>query len=232
MLLALDTAQFACSAAVFDTDGQPIGHTYEDMTRGHAERLVPMIDVMMASAGLQKSDLTRIVTTIGPGTFTGLRIGLAVARGYGVALGIPVLGLSTLHAIALSALHKKHLKAPIVSVIDAHRDEVYVQTFSPIGVPTSEPYLTTVAEFVKAVKQVKWQNQAWALTGTGLALIRDLLPSSQDTGVQTPDAQFLGKTAWALQPPTKPPEALYLRAPDAKLPGGIIPTGFDLTSRT
>jgi tRNA threonylcarbamoyl adenosine modification protein YeaZ/ribosomal-protein-alanine acetyltransferase len=101
MLLAIDTCFHACSAALYDQDAVQASR-YVEMERGHAEALGPMVAEVFAEAGVTPKQLSTIAVTIGPGTFTGLRIGLAYAKGLGVALGIPVVGLNSLLAIAAS----------------------------------------------------------------------------------------------------------------------------------
>ena len=111
-LLCLDTAMAACSVGVYDATGERLlASAYVPMERGHAEALAPMVEQVMREAGLGFGDLGRIAVTVGPGTFTGVRIGLAMARGLGLALGIPVCGIDTLTAIAcnqfiISLTHK------------------------------------------------------------------------------------------------------------------------------
>src|SRR5580693_9283048 len=100
-VLAIDTALGACSAAVLDTaDGGIVASESLAMARGHAEALMPLVARVMQTACLAFHDLDRVVVTTGPGSFTGLRVGIAAARGLGVATGLPVIGVSTLSAYA------------------------------------------------------------------------------------------------------------------------------------
>ena len=103
-ILAVDTALAACSAAIFDSGGgRNLAKKLEPMVTGHAERLAPMVREVMADANEDLASLDRIAATVGPGTFTGLRIGLSFARGLALALGKPVVGISTLKALAAMA---------------------------------------------------------------------------------------------------------------------------------
>ena len=104
-ILAVDTALGACSAAVL-SDGHVLSQEHELMLRGHAEALAPMVQRVMTAAGISFRALQRVGVTTGPGTFTGQRVGLAFARALGVALKVPVVGTTTLHAMAEEALTK------------------------------------------------------------------------------------------------------------------------------
>src|SRR5687768_8857980 len=103
LVLAFDTTLGACSAAIFDAGaGRLLAHAYEPLERGHAERLVGMVRDVLFRSGVEISAIDRIAVTVGPGTFTGVRIGLALARGLKLALGTPVCGLTSLEAIRLN----------------------------------------------------------------------------------------------------------------------------------
>jgi len=127
-LLAIDTALAACSAAVFDTDGGIIASESEPMTRGHAEALMPMIARVMAKAGIKFDKLDRIAVTVGPGSFTGLRVGVSAARGLALAAGKPAVGVATTTALAAPYLAEND-KKPVLVVIDARNDQAYMQAF-------------------------------------------------------------------------------------------------------
>ena len=101
-ILAIDTALEACSVAVFDTEGGSRAKSRSlPMARGHAEALMPLIATVMSDARTEFDELDRIAVTVGPGSFTGLRVGVAAARGIGLAAGKPVVGLTTLAAMAV-----------------------------------------------------------------------------------------------------------------------------------
>lgn len=142
-LLALDTAMAACSVAIIDTDHVlPLADAWVAMERGHAEALAPMIKSAMVQSGLEFCDLNRIAVTIGPGTFTGVRIGLAMARGLGLALGIPVFGIDTLSAIAANIPSGD---TAILVAADAHKDEVYAALLGGDGKVLRRPAVVPVA---------------------------------------------------------------------------------------
>jgi tRNA threonylcarbamoyladenosine biosynthesis protein TsaB len=105
MILAVDTALGACSAALV-AEGKTLAHEHREMARGHAEALAPMVEALMRGAGVPLASLDRIAVTTGPGTFTGQRVGLAFARALGLGLKRPVIGVTTLDAMAQEALAK------------------------------------------------------------------------------------------------------------------------------
>ena len=132
-VLAIDTALAACSAAVLDTEqGGIIASESLPMLRGHAEALMPLIRRIMDEAGTAFRDLDRVVVTTGPGSFTGLRVGIAAARGIALAIDKPAVGVSTLSAYAAPYLADDD-NAPVVVAIDARHSHVYLQVFAAGG---------------------------------------------------------------------------------------------------
>src|ERR1700753_3717944 len=127
LILAIDTALDACAAAVLDTGANKlIAVESETMKRGHAEALMPLIARVMKASALPFVALDRIAVTTGPGSFTGLRVGLSAARGIALAAGKPGVGLSTLTAYAAPVVGQ-NAPQPVVSAIDARHDHVYFQ---------------------------------------------------------------------------------------------------------
>src|SRR3978361_2496300 len=119
LILAIDTALDACAAGVLDTDaGELIAMESQAMKRGHAEALMPLIGRVMKDSGMAFATLDRIAVTTGPGSFTGLRVGLSAARGIALAADKPVVGLTTLSAYA-APLVSENAEHPIISAIDA-----------------------------------------------------------------------------------------------------------------
>jgi len=127
-VLAIDTALAACAAAVLDTDRGIVASESLPMVRGHAEALIPLIARVMKQSEITFRDLDRIAVTTGPGSFTGVRVGLAAARGFGVATGVPVVGVSTLSVYAAPFLAGNG-KSRVVAAIDARHDHVFLQVF-------------------------------------------------------------------------------------------------------
>src|SRR5262249_6806332 len=151
-VLALDTALDACAAAVLDTERPDVvASETQPMTRGHAEALMPMVARVMDAARVEFSDIDRIAVPIGPGSFTGVRVGIAASRGIALAAGKPAIGLTT-----LAAFTAPHVAAgfagTVVPVIDARHGQVYMQVFGPGGRAVRPPTLSPVREAVEAAR--------------------------------------------------------------------------------
>ncbi len=126
LILAFDTSAAHCAAALLRGD-QVLGSLCELMDKGQAERLVPMLEGLLADCGVVWGDLSAIAVGTGPGNFTGVRIGVATARGLALGLGVPALGVTRFEALA------EGLPRPVTVMLDARRDEVYVQNFTDTG---------------------------------------------------------------------------------------------------
>jgi len=139
MILVIDTSGPICAAGVYDSGKNALVAAKSEMLgKGHAERLIPMIDEVLSEAGLALKDMTRIGVTVGPGSFTGIRVGVAAARGFALSLGIPAVGVTTLQVVAEQVLEIDP-PAPVIALIDAGRDEIFAQAFLPEGVMLTEP---------------------------------------------------------------------------------------------
>ncbi|MGZ6013986.1 MAG: tRNA (adenosine(37)-N6)-threonylcarbamoyltransferase complex dimerization subunit type 1 TsaB, partial [Caulobacteraceae bacterium] len=169
IVLALDTALAACSVAV-TRDGQVLAAASEPMLRGHQERLAPMVQEAMASAGLAFTALDRIGVTVGPGSFTGLRVGLAFAKGLGLALGRPCVGVGTLEALAAS----EPGPGLTAAVVDARRGQLYLQAFESgqaVMAPDALPVETAAARLAEL-----WRGGPLRLVGPGARLLAGIAP--------------------------------------------------------
>jgi len=210
IVLGLDTCLNACSVAVRDGPAV-LAHRSEAMARGHQERLAPMAEAVMADAGLAFGRLQRIGATVGPGSFTGLRVGVAFAKGLASALSIPAVGVGALEALAASAT------GLVAAVIDARRDQVYLQLFeggAALMAPDVLPIGTAAARLVELA-----MGRPLTLVGSGAPLLADAAPGAKVLTPDGCDASLVARLA-AEKTPT-PIRPLYLRAPDAKLPGGL-----------
>src|SRR6266700_7345174 len=146
LILAIDTALDACSAAVLDTNASKIiAQESQAMKRGHAEALMPLIARVMQASGIAFTSLDRIAVTTGPGSFTGLRVGLSAARGIALAADKPVVGLTTLTAYAAPVV-SQDAGQPVISAIDARHDQVYFQVVGGDGSALIEPRVAPIAE--------------------------------------------------------------------------------------
>ncbi len=218
VLLALETCFGAVSAAVQWTDGSGTAHVraaYEEMDIGHAERLMPMIRDVMADAQLGFADLTALAVTVGPGGFTGLRVGVSAARGLALAADVPVYGTTSLAVIArraigaLGAVPRDH---GLAVVVDARRDALYVQFFDAGGQVVSAPRLASIEEAAALVC-----DQKVVAVGTGAPMLAAVVGPSLN--VQMPRLQPDARTLLQMMPylpRLDPVQPLYLRAPDAK----------------
>ncbi|MFQ5958046.1 MAG: tRNA (adenosine(37)-N6)-threonylcarbamoyltransferase complex dimerization subunit type 1 TsaB [Alphaproteobacteria bacterium] len=222
-VLALDTATAACSVALWGS-GALRARRFAAMTRGHAEALMPMVEETMAEAGLAYADLDAVAATVGPGTFTGLRVGLAAARGLALAAGLPVLGVTTLEALAHGLAPGACAGRSVVAALDARRGEVYVQQFDAARVPLGPPQTAVPAAAAAALPAgpVVLVGDSAALVVAALADVRDDVAVAQ--APRLPDAATVAGIAARrfaaadAAPPERPPSPLYLRPPGAKVP--------------
>src|SRR3989440_3329991 len=146
LILSIDTALDACAAAVLDTSaGGVIALESQAMKRGHAEALMPLIARVIKQPGVGFEALDRIAATTGPGSFTGLRVGLSAARGIALAAGKPVVGVTTLTAYAAPVVSENG-EHPIIAAIDARHDHVYLQVVSGNGGSLVTPRVAPIAE--------------------------------------------------------------------------------------
>jgi tRNA threonylcarbamoyladenosine biosynthesis protein TsaB len=220
-VLAIDTALAACSAAVLDTEnGGLIASESLLMARGHAEALMPLLDRVVKKSGLAFANLERIAVTTGPGSFTGLRVGIAAARGLGVATKIPVVGVTTLSAYAAPYLAADD-QIPVVVAIDARHEHVYLQVFGTGGRTLIAPRLAPINDAIRAASEAPTrivgsaaQAVANGLAGNGLARTAPR-PVTVDPR-EAPEIGWVAQIGAAVSEAQAPPKPQYLRAPDAQ----------------
>jgi tRNA threonylcarbamoyladenosine biosynthesis protein TsaB len=215
-VLAIDTALSACSAAVLDTDrAAVIASETIPMTRGHAEAVMPMVAHVMDEARIDFAALDRIAVTVGPGSFTGLRVGISAARGIALAAGKPAIGLSTLAAFAAPHIAAGDRSA-VVAVIDARHEHVYLQVFDSGGRTVVAPRISPLHEAVRAV-----MSGPVRVVGSAAELIAAAWPRSGPPPVlveqaSAPEIGWIARLGAAAIETRTPPKPLYLRAPDAQ----------------
>jgi tRNA threonylcarbamoyladenosine biosynthesis protein TsaB len=201
---------------VRDTDaGALLAQESQAMKRGHAEALMPLIGRVMKQAGIAFAALDRIAVTTGPGSFTGLRVGLSAARGIGLAADRPVVGLSTLTAYAAPVVGQ-NAPQPVISAIDARHDHVYFQVVSGDGGSLMRPCVAPIEEALGAAR-----FGAAHVVGNAAKILADrwpadALPPFKVDPQPAPDIAWLAWLGAAVSPDTAPARPYYLRAPDAK----------------
>jgi tRNA threonylcarbamoyladenosine biosynthesis protein TsaB len=215
-VLAIDTALQAASACIFAEGADaPLASETLRMDRGHAEALLPLIDRVMGRLDDGFPALSRIAVTVGPGSFTGLRVGIAAARAIGLACGIPVVGVSTLAALAAPVILEQK-PGLVVAAIDARHASVYFAVFGSDGRAVVRPRFATAREVVRSfgpgpVRLVgsgapMLAIEAWSV-GLGVEIVGDVL---------APDIAVVAKLGFLADPRSAPPRPLYLKAADAK----------------
>ena len=207
IVLGLDTCLASCSVAVRDGE-RMLASAREVMARGHQERLAPMAQQVMAQAGVAFDQLDRIGVTVGPGSFTGLRVGIAFAKGLAAALDLPTAGVGSLEALAAEA------DGLVFAVVDARRGQVYVQGFED-GRALMAPDALTAETAAARIAELS-MGRPLTLVGSGAVLLADLTPTATVIAAEGADARHVARLAAAREPRALKP--LYLRAPDAKLP--------------
>ena len=223
LILAVDTALDACAAGLLDTEaGKMLAQESIAMKRGHAEALMPLIARVMKASSLAFAALDRIAVTTGPGSFTGLRVGLSAARGLALAANKPVVGVTTLSAYAAPALSESG-EQPVITAIDARHDQVYFQAVSGNGSSLIRPRVAPIEEALGASR-----FGAPHLLGNAARMLADrwpvdALPPFKVDAQPAPDIAWVGWLGAAVSPNTAPARPLYLRAPDAKLPKNPLP---------
>ena len=230
LVLALDAAMSACSAALWQ-DGRTLALRSRPMERGHAEALLPMVESVMAEGGRTYAELDLVAATLGPGAFTGIRIGLAAARGLALAAQKPCAGVTTLEALATAARvtpigvhsHDAHGGA-VLAVIESRRADLFVQGFDFSGLALGAAAALRpegLAEFVRAAGLAP----GFVLAGDGAAraaaaLAQAGIVAQTNDFARVPDPAVVAAIAAGRQGQASalPPRAFYLRPPDVTFP--------------
>lgn len=205
MLLALDTATPLVTVALHD-GADVVVELRADRPMKHAEQLAPLIERALAEAGVVRQDLTAIAAGVGPGPFTGLRVGLVTARTLAFVLDIPVYGVCSLDVLAVEAADSGAVSGPFVVATDARRKEVYLARYDDDGTRLDGPVVGKPADLAT-------QDQ---VVGEGGTLYPDSFPHR--TGPAAPSAGWLARVVAEERAELMDPEPLYLRRPDAMTP--------------
>ena len=217
-ILAIDTSCNAVSACVLDSEAEaPLVTHCEPMARGHAEALAPVVEGLVLSTSGAFGAIDRIAVTVGPGSFTGIRVGLAFARAVGLALERPVVGVSTLVAFA-GPLFLELRASLIASTVDARHGKVYFQLFEPQGRPLCAPRIESVRETMRSLGP-----SSTRLAGNGAAIVA---AEAQRIGLLLdvagaaafPDIAAIARIGLMSEPGEHPPRPIYVKPPDA-VPG-------------
>jgi tRNA threonylcarbamoyladenosine biosynthesis protein TsaB len=226
-ILAIDTALPAVSACVLELGAvAPIAVETIPMERGHAEALLPLVERVISATEGGFSSLNRVAATVGPGSFTGIRIGLSAAQAIGRALKIDVVGVSTLAALAAP-----HFAEPfeglLVPGIDARHGQVFVAAYSPTGRLIMPPQRMVAREAVESLRDFIGEESALHLVGSGATMLerasRGALIAARNLGLQpAPDIAYVARLGLLADPREAPPRPLYLKAADVTMPGGAL----------
>jgi tRNA threonylcarbamoyladenosine biosynthesis protein TsaB len=215
-ILAIDTSCGAVSVCVLDSGApEPLARESLPMERGHAEALAPLVQRLVNSVEGGFASLDRVAATVGPGSFTGIRIGLATARAIGLALSIPVVGVSTLVAFA-GPLLAEPKGGVIAAAIDGRHGHVYLQLLEANGRPLLPPRVASARDAVRSIGAGPAR-----LTGSGAPLLaaeasRIGLDAELAGDIFFPDIVSVARLGLVAEPNQSPPRPLYLKAPDAQ----------------
>lgn len=211
LILCIDTAGADC-AVLLARDGETLAQARETLGRGHAERLAPMTQELLARAGAEIAALDRVAVVTGPGSFAGIRVGVAFARGLGLTLDIPVLGVSLFDLMAHA-----HGGAPLLAAMhDAARGEVAFQLYR-FSQAESDLKRMPVSD---AAAHIAATGAEPLLAGSAAGLLAPLIPAARTAPPEAEPLLRMAQIASQADPAANPPEPLYVRPPDAKLPGG------------
>ncbi|GAA2669776.1 tRNA (adenosine(37)-N6)-threonylcarbamoyltransferase complex dimerization subunit type 1 TsaB [Streptomyces aculeolatus] len=212
MLLAMDTATPAVTVALHDGDpaSPALAASHQVDARRHGELLLPAVDRVLAGAGRGLGELTGVVVGVGPGPYTGLRVGLVTAEVLGMTLGIPVYGLCTLDGIAYAT--GGDVDGPFVVATDARRKEVYWARYADARTRLTEPAVDRPADLAEQVAGLP-------AAGAGAELYPEVFPDARPPA-HPPAAALAALAAERLAAGAEllPPRPLYLRRPDAQVP--------------
>ncbi len=221
-ILAIDTSLGAASACLFDSvANEVLARETLWLDRGHDQAIIPLIDRIVAQGG-GRASVDRVAVTVGPGSFTGIRVGISAARAIGLATGAPVVGVSTLSAY-IAPIMLDRTDGVAAAAVDARHGRIFVAAFAG-GMPIIPPRIAAPREAVRAMGSgplrlagsgaAALAIEAWSM-GVSAELISD---------AKAPDIAIVARLGAAADPPSAPPKPLYLKAPDVTpSPSAAIP---------
>ena len=214
-ILAIDTSANLCAACIWDAGGER-GRSVADIGKGHAEQLMATI-AGRSERGRGYGDLTAVAVAVGPGSFTGVRVGVAAARGLALALDVPCAGVTTLEAIAAETRNAEP-DVPVLAAIDARRDEVYAALFDASGDVVTAPAAMSFAEAASLIG-----DEAVLVAGSGAAQVLEMAGRGRQAsnGGATADIAVYARLAASRPFPAQKPKPFYLRGADAKPQAGF-----------
>jgi tRNA threonylcarbamoyladenosine biosynthesis protein TsaB len=218
-LLAIDTAANLCAACVLDTaSGRELARCVRDIGTGHAEQLMRVIGEALQAAGIDYSGLGGIAVATGPGSFTGVRVGVSTARGLALALKIPATGVTTLEALAAET-RASFPDRPVMVAIDARREEIYAAGYDGDGKVLYHPAVVNLLEAVMFAKEL-----VPVLAGSAAKIVADRSGESFEIASlgATADIGVYARHAVTKGFGDEKPKPVYLREPDAK-PQAALP---------
>jgi tRNA threonylcarbamoyl adenosine modification protein YeaZ len=214
-ILAIDTALGACSACVLDTADmvKPLAIEQVAMDRGHAEALMPLVERVMKDVEGGFGSLSRVAVTVGPGSYTGLRVGVSAARAIAFAAGIPAVGVTTVAACAAPLIGRESGRV-IAAALDAKHGQVWFQALTAEGKPLVSLRQVSYRDAARAIgagpvslvgsSALAVANEAWAI-GLDALVIDD---------AKAPDIAWVARLGFIADPESAPPRPLYLKAPE------------------
>ena len=226
-IIALDTVAGASSVAIF-SDGKNVCNFRKVLDRGHAEVLIPMMKEAISSVSFEFLHLDLIAVTVGPGSFTGIRVGLATARSLSAATKVPVIGVTSFEAVASSITEKEWAGIPVLIALETRRDDLYLQMFSEARARLGEPKAVGGSDIVSYVSHQLGLQTNILVAGDGAERAVSEIGASSErfrcrlaASLAGPDAIQVAEIAQERHLsgyPCLPAEPFYLRAPHVQEP--------------
>ncbi len=209
-VLGIETSSVRGSVALVE-GSRVVAHAFQDEPNRHGERLLPLIDGLLRQAGWERDQLERIGVGVGPGSFTGLRVGIALAGGLSLGLGVPAVGVGSLRALA-GGLPAEEKRLRVV-VRDARRGDYFLAAYASDGAEVLAPLALPQASLRDELRKLL-PNEPWVMVGTRFPD----LPCAENELTAEPDARVVARVAMALDPAVHPALPEYVRGPDVVRP--------------